>query len=177
MNSALTVMLRSVYRLGLTVWVGGSIFFSAFVLPTLFARLERSEAGQIASLLFPGYYWIGVALGAVLLACCIWLARTDGKRWIAAAALVAVMLGSTVYAAFVVHPKIAPLRGLAERRSEFDALHALSVRLNAVALAAGVALVLAGGWVVAPRRLDEAGPAMESAGSPADSELDGRADD
>jgi len=139
------VLLRSVYRLGLTIWVGSTLFFSGYVLPTLFVRLDRSQAGEIASLLFPGYYWIGTVLGAVLLACCLWLVKRSGPRWLAPSAIVAVMLGCTAYAAFVVHPQIAPLRGVAEQQSEFDALHRLSVRLNAVVMVGGVLLVLGGG--------------------------------
>lgn len=151
----LTSTLRSLYLLILTILVGSVAFFSLVVLPTLFINLETSEAGAIAALLFPIYYRVGLVCAALLLAVVLSLAATSGpalrRAWTAAALTAAVVLGAQAYAALVVHPRVATLRGIESAQSEFDDLHRTAVRLNTVVLGGGICLVLASGYLLGKR--------------------------
>jgi hypothetical protein len=142
---------RTLFVLALTTWIGAVTFFSAIVLPTLFLRLEPARAGEIAALLFPGYYRFGLAGGIVLLAAAAWLALRERGPWRAAAAVAAVMLACQAYSAFVLHPQVAAIRGVEAHRARFDVLHRRSVQLNGVVAAGGLVLVLSSGWLLARR--------------------------
>jgi len=145
------MLARTLYVLALAGWIGASFFFSMVVLPTLFINMESAEAGAVAALLFPGYYYYGLACAAVLLAACAFLAHRVGRGWRAALAVAVVMIACQAYAAGVILPRMAEIRGIQPERVEFDDLHRLSVRLNAVVLIGGLALLLA-----APKMVEEA---------------------
>lgn len=151
----LTSILRSVYLLTLAILVGSVAFFSLVVLPTLFTSLEPSKAGEIAALLFPVYYRLGLVCAAILLALVLSLAAASGptlrRAWSIAALTTAVVLGAQAYAGLVVHPQVVALRGVESARVEFDAVHRAAVRLNTVVLAGGVGLLLASGYLLGKR--------------------------
>ena len=61
-------LLVYLHLLALAVWSGETVFFGAVVAPALFGGLDRVEAGNVAALIFPGYYGLAYACGALLLA-------------------------------------------------------------------------------------------------------------
>ena len=146
----LRTFVRSSYLLALACWVGAAVFYSLFVLRTLFTSLAPGRAGEIAALLFPGYYAFGFACAVVLALACGYLAYTGGRAWRFAAAAALVMVVCQAVGTGVVHPKMKSLRGVEAGRAEFDRLHRLSVRLNGVILVTGVGLLL-----VSARLLEE----------------------
>jgi hypothetical protein len=137
--------ITSVFIGATVVWLGATFFYSLVVLPNLFIRLETSEAGKIAALLFPAYYWVGSVAGAVTLGAALALSRGSGLAWRAASLAIAVMLACQLYSTIVLHPRVAELRGNAAEAVAFQTLHKRSVRLNAVVLLGGAALIAASG--------------------------------
>lgn len=138
---------RFVYLLALVVWVGETVFFSFVGAPTIFAVLERARAGDVTSAIFPRYYALAIACGAIAVTCALLLAR-DAVRpglWRTAAVTLGVGLGATLWAARVVQPRAARLRAAMHAaaeddpvRAEFGRLHRTAVVLNAGALLAGL---------------------------------------
>jgi hypothetical protein len=118
---------------------------SLVVLPMLFINMETSVAGGVAALLFPVYYWTGLAGSALLLIAASALGRSGAPKWRAVVAAVIVMLVCQAYAEFSIRPRMAAIRGVDSEVAEFQSLHERSVRLNGVVLAAGVLLVLGSG--------------------------------
>ena len=142
----------SLYLFALALWIGGSMFFSAGVLPVLFTSLSPSEAGAIAALVFPVYFRAGFAAGLVACLAASLLARGEGRRWKAVLALLAVMTLAQGWSAFAIHPEMAQIRGVEAEVARFQELHVLSVRLNGVVLLGGVLLLGASGFLLARRR-------------------------
>ncbi len=150
----MTVMLF-VFLLAIACWLGGMIFFSAFVAPVLFGRLSVSDAGKIVSTIFPRYYWLGYVAGTVALILALYFAlshRAHGA-WAVTALFLAIALALTVYAGVIVRPQVHAMREMAEqpspepaRQAEFDRLHHLSVILNGAVIAFDL-LALAGSAV------------------------------
>jgi uncharacterized protein DUF4149 len=133
--------------LSISLWVGAIAFFSAVVAPGIFTALDRPAAGNLLSQLFPRYYQSGALCGAVALLVVILLFLFDsGSRGLRFLQLVLVllMLGSTLYAGWMLEPQIhglrqervsattKNLRDEAERR--FQKLHTRSVELNLAVL-------------------------------------------
>src|SRR5215472_16775310 len=56
-----------IYLLSLVCWLGGMVFFSIFSAPVIFRVLSRADAGKVVSGIFPRYYLLGYAAGAVAL--------------------------------------------------------------------------------------------------------------
>jgi len=138
--------------LALSIWVGSIAFFSAVVAPGIFAAMERPAAGNLLAQLFPKYYRAGALCGGVALGVLLLLFLFDsGSRGLRffQSALVVFMLAGTLYAGWMLEPRLHQLRRErttapsrlqreeAERR--FQKLHARSVRLNLGVLAIGVA--------------------------------------
>ena len=142
----------SLYLFALALWIGGSMFFSAGVLPVLFTSLAPSEAGAIAALVFPVYFRAGFAAGLVACLAASLLARREGRRWKAVLALLVVMTLAQGWSAFAIHPEMARIRGVEAEIARFQELHVLSVRLNGVVLLGGVLLLGASGFLLARRR-------------------------
>jgi Domain of unknown function (DUF4149) len=126
------------YLLALVCWLGGMIAFVLFT-GVLFSRLPVADAGKVVSVIFPYYYIVGYAAGAIGLVLAIYFAVGGRGRawWICSAVLLAAALALTVYAGAVVRPKIEAVRSVAEetnpdpaRKAEFDSLHRLSVQIN-----------------------------------------------
>jgi hypothetical protein len=133
-------------------------FFAAVVAPAAFTTLDREAAGRFVSAVFPRYYAVGAALGALALVAL--LARILLGRgyptWVALA-LVLVMLGSTLYAWLVVLPAAHAARealrlaaaapgAVSTETLAFARLHRLSSVLNGVSMLAGVLGLIAVGW-------------------------------
>ena len=136
----------------LALWVGAAVFLSAGVLPVLFANMDSSAAGGIAALIFPVYFRAGLAVGVVACTAAFVLARRGGRRWQAVFALLVCMTAAQAWAALVVHPEMARIRGVEVQVERFQQLHRLSVRLNSVVLGGGVLLIAAAGFLFSQRR-------------------------
>jgi hypothetical protein len=139
-------------------WLSVMGFFAAVVAPAAFTTLDREAAGRFVSAVFPRYYAVGAALGALALVAL--LARILLGRgyptWVALA-LVLVMLGSTLYAWLVVLPAAHAARealrlaaaapgAVSTETLAFARLHRLSSVLNGVSMLAGVLGLIAVGW-------------------------------
>lgn len=142
----------SLYVSSLSLWVGAALIFSAVVLPTLFIHMETSEAGRIASLLFPIYFRAGLAAGVVATIAAYVISRGGGRRWKATLALLMCMTAAQAWTTLVVHPEIARIRGVESHAPRFQQLHKLSVRLNGAVLGGGLLLVFASGYLLSRRR-------------------------
>ena len=135
--------------LTLSLWVGSIVFFSMVLAPGIFAALDRPAAGDLLAQLFPKYYRVGVVCGGVALGVVLLLFLFDsGSRALRflQSVLVVFMLAGTLYAGWVLEPRLHDLRVSATtrpRREEadrrFQMLHLRSVHLNLGVLVLGVA--------------------------------------
>jgi hypothetical protein len=141
-------LLRFVYLLALTVWIGEVVFFSFVVAPAVFGALGAERAGEVVGVIFPRYYALGVAAATIAVVCALALGRgsADAGRWTLAVVALAVGLGAMAWAGAVVHPRAQQLRTAihAEGRTpgedpRFQQAHRLAVGLNSVALLGGLA--------------------------------------
>jgi len=151
-------MIRWVFQflllLALALWVGAMVFFSAVVAPTVFQALDRPAAGKLLAELFPTYYRAGAACGALALVAVLLLFLFDsGSRALRflQIVLIVLMLAATLYAGWMLEPRIHELR--TERTSAsskpqrdaaeslFQKLHLRSVRVNVGVMALGIAVL------------------------------------
>lgn len=149
------------YLLALMCWLGSIVFFSFVTTPTVFQSLARPDAGKLLAALFPRYYLVGYAAGAVALVLAIYLLIVSrGVRlwWAAALIAIAIALGSTLYAGLVVRPQVSAIRAVSEeqnpdpaRKAEFDRLHHLSVILNGAVLLLDLIALFASAGALTPR--------------------------
>ena len=138
--------------LALSLWVGTIAFFSAVVAPTILAEMDREAAGKLLAAVFPRYYRAGVVCGvAALLAVLLLFLFESGSRGLRflQTILVLVMLSSTLYAGWMLQPKIHRLKderasaatpaARADAQKRFETLHTRSVEANLAVLAMGIA--------------------------------------
>jgi len=127
-----------------------------FAAPSIFKVLSREQAGNVVSDIFPKYYLVSYACGAVALISSIILIYIGNHfshltNIIKLTALV-VMIGLAVYAGEIVTPETHKVRTemraaqkdspkYLEIRKEFGHLHRKSAILNSVIFIFGVALV------------------------------------
>lgn len=134
-------------------WLSVMVFFAGIVAPSAFATLDREAAGRFVSAVFPRYYLVGAALGALALAALVGRAGLDRFRpgdWLPLV-LVLVMLVTTLYAWLVVLPAAHAAREAARQvvgaaspeAMAFARLHRLSGMLNGVAMLAGALCLVA----------------------------------
>ncbi|TDI88793.1 MAG: DUF4149 domain-containing protein [Candidatus Dadabacteria bacterium] len=150
------ITLKFLYSLSLTFWIGSIFFFSMFAAPSIFKVLSREQAGNVVSDIFPKYYLVSYACGAVALISSIILIYIGNHfshltNIIKLTALV-VMIGLAVYAGEIVTPETHKVRTemrsvqenshqYQEIRKEFGRLHRKSAILNSAIFIFGVALV------------------------------------
>lgn len=137
------------YRLAVSLWVGGNAIFTLMLTPILFKTEGRDTAARIVGNMFPGYFRWGLACGVVALIC-----RLAGRGLEPRLPLIvlAVMLAATSFQAFYLEPRVSQLKlkiGSFETtskedplRSEFAKLHGISAACNLTTLAGGVLLVV-----------------------------------
>jgi uncharacterized membrane protein len=68
---------RFVLLLSVVVWVGGLIFFTFFVAPSIFKVLPRELAGELVSNIFPKYWALGYVAGLLSLASLLAISRVE----------------------------------------------------------------------------------------------------
>jgi hypothetical protein len=153
---------RYLYVLALALWLGGMALAGVVVAPTIFSVLGnvdpvsgRALAGDIFGRILSRLYLMGSAAGLVMLVT-ITVQRVLGPRpkaYGVRAALIAIMIALTAYAAGYIQPRIEALQAQAggpmiqlptndQRRVEFDGLHSLSTTLMSLTMLGGLALLI-----------------------------------
>jgi hypothetical protein len=147
--------LRFLMLLSLIVWLGGLIFFSFVLAPTVFSVLPtRHLAGSVVSRSLSLLHWMGLVSGIVFLGSSMTYARfTTGSAHPFAARhiLLFVMLALTLISQFGISPKMATLRASMGEidsvaandpaRVQFNALHVWSTRLEGTVFLLGLLVV------------------------------------
>ena len=146
---------RYLMLLSLVVWLGGLIFFSFVLAPTVFSVLPtRHLAGSVVSRSLTALHWIGIVSGIVFLTTSMLYSRLHGgsaqplsPRHI----LLYIMLALTLISQFGISPRMATLRASMPDtdsvvatdpvRVQFNALHAWSTRLEGGVLLLGLVVV------------------------------------
>jgi len=138
--------------LSLVCWIGGIVFFSFFAAPAILKTLDRPRAGELADVIFPRHCVLGNVCCGVMLASLLLGAQTI-STW--KTGFAAVIILSTFTAGMTIQPRARDLKTrIKSHASEesgkllearFQKLHSLSVKLNATALFAGLALL----WLTA----------------------------
>ena len=149
-----------VYLVAVAAWTGAGLHFTFVATPAVFARFERTVAGDVVGALFPGYYRLAVA-SALLMAVAAAARWAAGRPAAAAAlALALVVLAVNGVGALVLQPRIHELRlelreaaatmpqvQLQAMQQSFGRLHGLSMGLNLLAWLAGLGI-----WAIAAAR-------------------------
>lgn len=144
----------AVYRLALSLWVGGVALFTFIVTPAIFRTHGKDAAGRIVGSIFPVYFRYGLVLAALaLLARIVAGEAFHGVRQWIGTLLIATAIVLTGYQAYGLTPRMERVkRSVASfetvppgdpARMEFSRLHGISMVLNLVVLLEGVALVVA----------------------------------
>ncbi len=140
------------FLLALVVWVGGALFFSLVVAPSLFKALPPEFAGKAVGAIFPKYYPIGYLSGIVALLCAL-IGSVKTGHWAPLKMLILlVMTGLALYSSLITHPKARTLKeemqsetgktDITLLKSEFDHVHRVSVIHNGIILVLGVLLIV-----------------------------------
>lgn len=138
-----------IYRLAISLWLGGAALFTFVLTPILFRSESRDVAGRIVGLFFPGYFRWGLVCGLIALICRVII--SSKSKYLAAAIIVAMLLLSS-FQAFYIEPKAAELKRQIVSfettskddplRREFAKLHGVSAVCNLSVIAGGVVLVI-----------------------------------
>lgn len=148
-------IIRFLMLLSLVVWLGGLIFFSFVVAPTVFSVLPtRHLAGAVVTRSLTALHWMGLVSGVIFAATSmIWTAATHGSPHPFAPRhiLIYLMLALTLASQFGISPRMQTLRSSMgqidevpqddPRRVEFNRLHAWSTRLEGGVFFAGLVLL------------------------------------
>jgi Domain of unknown function (DUF4149) len=148
--------LRVLMLLALITWIGGIIFFSFVLAPTVFTVLPTVElAGNVVSRSLTALHWMGLVSGVIfLLASLTYNLRVhaQAKPFAITHILVLAMLVLTAISQFAITPRMRVLRHEMgaienisrsdERRVEFDRLHAWSTRAEGGVFFCGLIVVV-----------------------------------
>src|SRR3954447_24521708 len=147
--------LRYLMLLALIVWLGGLIFFSFVLAPTVFAVLPTHQlAGNVVSRSIVALHWMGIVSGLVFLICSMIHSRLSAGElnpFATGHVLVYFMLALTAVSQFKLFPKMDALRtsvGEIDKvplndpaRLLFDSLHVWSTRIEVGVFVLGLILV------------------------------------
>jgi uncharacterized membrane protein len=145
-----------VYRLALSLWVGGIALFTFVVTPTIFRTNGRDAAGKIVGSIFPAYFRYCIALAVLALLARIAAGEAFGaaRQWIGTF-LIATAILLTSFQAYGLAPRMEQVKrsvtsfGTASTedpaRKEFSRLHGMSMIVNLAVLLEGITLVVASG--------------------------------
>jgi uncharacterized membrane protein len=148
----MSIFLRAIEFLGLSIWLGSDVFLSFVVAPGAFSVLaSRDQAGAIVGYSLGRMHWIGIVSGLVILLVRALRIRSLTALVAPAALCVVLMIILTVISQVAVSPKMAVLRaqmGSIEATAagnpllaEFARLHTISVGLESGVLLAGMATI------------------------------------
>jgi hypothetical protein len=133
-------LVKYVYFLALAAWVGGMIFFSAVVAPTLHRVLDKEHATQLTRQLFPKYYAFGIGCAGVGVLCLLVLLWERAMSfWPGLFSLL--LFGGAGGTLWWLRETLLPTMNQMDKGTEWQQLHRLSVRLNVALLVAGLALI------------------------------------
>ena len=149
----MSIFLRAIEFLALSIWLGSDVFLSFVVAPGAFLLLaSRDQAGAIVGYSLVRMHWMGIVCGVVILLARLLRIRSLTALVAPAAWCVMLMIILTVISQLAVSPKMAVLRvqmwsiesTLAGNPllAEFARLHAISVGLESGVLLAGMAALL-----------------------------------
>jgi len=152
----MSLFLRAIEFLGLSIWLGSDVFLSFVVAPGAFSVLaSRDLAGAIVGYSLGRMHWMGMVCGVVILLARVLRMRSLAALVAPAALCVVLMIILTVISQVAVSPKMAVLRvqmGSIEATTagspllaEFARLHTISVGLESGVLLAGMAAMF---WMV-----------------------------
>ncbi len=144
------------YNLMLALWVGGIFIYTFLVTPVVFKSFGRDTASAIVDKLFPFYFpyilaIVGLTLGFFLLSG--WK-RNARPKFALTSLVIAALIALCVN--FVLYPEIRRTKqeissfettavDLPARR-QFRTLHGISMMLNLVLLADGIAVLISGSF-------------------------------
>jgi len=148
------IIASALYRLALSLWVGGIALFTFVVTPVIFRTQGRDVAGKIVGAIFPLYFRYGLALAVVaLLARMVAGEAFHGARQWAGTLLILIALVLTGYQAYGLTPRMERVKHSVTSfetappedpaRKEFSRLHGISMVVNLVVLLEGAALLVA----------------------------------
>jgi uncharacterized membrane protein len=148
------ILACAVYRLALSLWVGGMALFTFIVTPVIFRTQGRDAAGKVVGAIFPLYFRYGLILTTVaLLARMVAGEAFHGARQWAGTLLILTALLLTGYQAYGLAPRMERVKQSVASfenappddpaRKEFSRLHGISMVVNLVILLEGVALIVA----------------------------------
>ena len=149
----MSIFLRAIEFLGLSIWLGSDVFLSFVVAPGAFSVLaSRDQAGAIVGYSLTRMHWMGIVCGVVILLVRLLRIRSLTALVAPAALCVVAMIILTAISQVAVSPKMAVLRvqmGSIEATAagspllaEFARLHTISVGLESGVLLAGMAALL-----------------------------------
>lgn len=148
------MLASAVYRLALSLWVGGMALFTFVVTPVIFRTQGRDAAGKIVGAIFPLSFRYGLVLMAIaMLARVIAGEAFHGVRQWVGTFLILTALLLTGYQAYGLVPKMEQVKQSVASfeaappddpaRKEFTRLHGISMAVNLVILLEGAALIVA----------------------------------
>jgi hypothetical protein len=148
------ILSAAVYRLALSLWVGGIALFTFVVTPVIFRTQGRDAAGKIVGSIFPLYFRYGLVLAALALLARIAAGEAfhGAHRWVGTL-LIATAVLLTGYQAFGLAPRMERVKHSVASfetalpddpaRKEFSRLHGISMGVNLLVLLEGTVLVVA----------------------------------
>ena len=148
------ILACAVYRLALSLWVGGIALFTFVVTPVIFRTQGRDAAGKIVGSIFPLYFRYGLVLAALALVARIAAGEAlhGAHRWVGTL-LIATAVLLTGYQAFGLAPRMERVKHSVASfetappddpaRKEFSRLHGISMGVNLLVLLEGTVLVVA----------------------------------
>jgi uncharacterized membrane protein len=145
----------ALYNLMLALWVGGIFIYTFLITPLIFSSFERDTASAIVDKLFPFYFpyvLVAVILAFVLFLIC---AKKNARRKLTLVLLVIGILIS-LFINLYLYPEVKKTKqeiasfektpSDSPARKRFSALHGISMTLNLVLLADGIALIIIGSF-------------------------------
>lgn len=148
------VIWKTLMLLALIVWIGGLVFFSFVLAPTVFTVLPTTTlAGNVVSRDLAALHWMGIVSGVVFLLGSLLYSHARFARLKPLAmvnVLMLLMLILTLISQFGVMPRMHVLRAEMQLASspqdplgiEFDRLHGWSTRLEGGVLVLGIVVVV-----------------------------------
>ncbi|GGL60609.1 DUF4149 domain-containing protein [Halocalculus aciditolerans] len=135
--SLATALAGFVVDASLGSWLGAMAFFSFVAAPTTFRVLD-DDAGRVVNAIFPTYYVVGVALGALAVVAWAALGALSAAPSLGVPAMALVGVLCHAYARWALVPKME-----AAGDDAFATYHKQSVGLNGVAILAVTLALLA----------------------------------
>ncbi len=142
---------RFALLLCIVVWVGGLVFFTFFVAPSVFKVLPRELAGALVADIFPKYWVMGYVAGVLSFASLLAVSFIEKAFPAARILLLAFMTGLTFYSGLVIAPEARSVQEelksatgpaeIAGLKEEFRAIHLRSYSLNMAVMVSGVVFV------------------------------------